>query len=263
MWKLQTGTALAETDDNFVFCVRYAHNHRPGSFPDIAFFVRDSGFNTTEFHILSGNDQYQSYLLQTKLPWQGPSDATYELLWNGDGNRVYRVNKTTGVVEVADNNRVIQRVSIPFGPNVLHPRFRFVLTTSGIIAVDPQGPSGQTEVYVTDFTSTGAGVGFTVPVRHVTLWGPSDDTIDFVDSGAGNRGIGLYNRGMTSSNRTEYSVVNQTFQRYLGRPDRPTELNAPVPTNHQIMRHGGDMCVVIKNGTGTGTTEVHIAANPT
>ncbi|MGC4066386.1 MAG: hypothetical protein QM784_17495 [Polyangiaceae bacterium] len=266
MWLLQTGTVLAETDDNFVFCVPRdltSYLNPPGPFPDVAFFVRDSGLGATEFHMMSGRATYQQYLLQMAMPWAPSDAATYDLLWDGDVTRAFRVNKVTGVVERADprTGTATGKASIPFGRGVLQPNFRFLLTQNGLMAIDPKGPSGNTEVYVTNYVSTGSGYGYSVPVRYTTLWGPSDDTLDFVDPGGG--GLALYNRGTTASGFTEYASVDSSFQRYQGSlPDRVTELNAPVGTNHQVMLHRGKMVVVIKNGTGTQTTEVHIANNP-
>ena len=62
-WLLQTGTILHETGDNFEF---QTGDYNGDGHPDIfAIKKSETGTNSTEFHILDGATNYQSWLLQT------------------------------------------------------------------------------------------------------------------------------------------------------------------------------------------------------
>jgi hypothetical protein len=57
-WSMQTGTALHETDDGWHFAMDSVRNLWAVS-------KRDTGTNTTEFHILSAADTYHSFVMHT------------------------------------------------------------------------------------------------------------------------------------------------------------------------------------------------------
>ncbi|KAH7071166.1 hypothetical protein BKA63DRAFT_68024 [Paraphoma chrysanthemicola] len=81
----RTGTRLEETDDTWVFGMgRWSGGNKPDL---IAIKKSGTGTKTTEVHILSGDDDFRTYILQTStaLP---ETDATFDFVvtdWNGDG----------------------------------------------------------------------------------------------------------------------------------------------------------------------------------
>ncbi|CAI7640315.1 unnamed protein product [Penicillium manginii] len=82
---LQTGTALHETDDTFEFAVGdWNGDGRPDLF---AIKKSNTGSKSTEVHILSGDSNFQSFILQTGTALH-ETDDTFEFAigdWNGDG----------------------------------------------------------------------------------------------------------------------------------------------------------------------------------
>ena len=62
-WLMQTGTILHETEDNFNFCLGDYNND---GFLDLYAIKKSrTGTNSTEVHILSGKNNFQSWLMQT------------------------------------------------------------------------------------------------------------------------------------------------------------------------------------------------------
>lgn len=82
---LQYGTALEETDENWSFGMG---KWGTGDKPDLFAIKRsDTGTNTTEVHILCGDNNFQSYLLQTSTGLH-ETDSQFDFIvtdWNGDG----------------------------------------------------------------------------------------------------------------------------------------------------------------------------------
>ena len=60
---LQTGTALQETGDNWDFLLGDINNN--GTLDLYCIKKSNTGSNSTELHILNGNDNFQYFLLQT------------------------------------------------------------------------------------------------------------------------------------------------------------------------------------------------------
>jgi hypothetical protein len=101
---LQTGTALHETDDTFAFA--FGDWNRDGR-PDL-FAIKKSktGTKTTEVHILSGKNNFSTFLLQTGTALH-ETDATFDFAvadWTGDGTldlvAVKKSNTSTNSTEV-------------------------------------------------------------------------------------------------------------------------------------------------------------------
>jgi hypothetical protein len=84
---LQTGTCLGETDDTFDFMVTHWNGHER---PDlVAIKKSNTGTNSTEVHILSGESNFQQFILQTGTRLQ-ITDDTFNFAmtnWNSNNRR--------------------------------------------------------------------------------------------------------------------------------------------------------------------------------
>ncbi|KAJ8118429.1 hypothetical protein OPT61_g573 [Boeremia exigua] len=82
---VQTGTALEETDETWSFGMgRWSAGHRPDLF---AIKRSETGTKSTEVHVLRGDDDFKTFVLQTgtALP---ETDSKFDFVvtdWNGDG----------------------------------------------------------------------------------------------------------------------------------------------------------------------------------
>ena len=65
-WLLRTGTILHETDNKWDFCIGDFNND--GNLDLYAIAKSQTGSKTTEVHILSGKNNFKSFLFQTKTP---------------------------------------------------------------------------------------------------------------------------------------------------------------------------------------------------
>ena len=83
---LQTGTALHETDGNWQFCL--GDYNRDGHLDLYCINKRNTGSHTTEVHILSGRNNFQSFLLHTGTGLHETDDNWKFALgdFNGDGH---------------------------------------------------------------------------------------------------------------------------------------------------------------------------------
>ena len=82
-WLLNTGTILHETDDNWDFCLGDYNND--GNLDLYAIAKRNTGSKSTEVHILSGKNNFQSWLLNTGT-----------ILHETDDNWAFGVSNYTG-----------------------------------------------------------------------------------------------------------------------------------------------------------------------
>ena len=82
---LQTGTALHETNENWQFCL--GDYNRDGHLDLYCIAKRNTGSHSTEVHILSGKDNFQSFLLHTGTKLHETDDNWKFSLgdFNGDG----------------------------------------------------------------------------------------------------------------------------------------------------------------------------------
>ena len=82
---LNTGTKLEETGDNWVFLL--GDSNKNGKLDLYCFKKCNTGTNSTEFHILNGNDDFQSFLYEdgTALPEVGDSYDFKLDDYNNDG----------------------------------------------------------------------------------------------------------------------------------------------------------------------------------
>lgn len=82
---MQTGTILPETDETWSFGMgRWSDGSRPDLF---AIKRSDTGTKSTEVHVLHGDDNFQSFILQTGTGLH-ETDSKFDFLvtdWNGDG----------------------------------------------------------------------------------------------------------------------------------------------------------------------------------
>ena len=82
----QCQTALGETDGNWQFCL--GDYNGDGCLDLYCIFKRNTGSHSTEVHILSGKNNFQSFLLQTKTNLS-ETDETWKFSlgdYNGDGS---------------------------------------------------------------------------------------------------------------------------------------------------------------------------------
>jgi hypothetical protein len=96
---MQTGTALEETDETWSFRMgRYGNGVKPDL---IAIKRSETGTKTTEVHVMSGDDDFQSFHLQIGTPLH-ETDSRFDFLvtdWNGDGRPdlvVIKKSRTNG-----------------------------------------------------------------------------------------------------------------------------------------------------------------------
>ncbi|KAH8708463.1 hypothetical protein GQ44DRAFT_628068 [Phaeosphaeriaceae sp. PMI808] len=82
---LQTGTKLEETDDTWTFGMgRWGAGDKPDLF---AIKKSNTGTNTTEVHVLCGDNNFQNFILQTGTGLH-ETDSNFDFAvtdWNGDG----------------------------------------------------------------------------------------------------------------------------------------------------------------------------------
>lgn len=95
----QTSTILEETDETWSFgMARWSNGQKPDL---IAIKKSDTETRTTEVHILSGDDSFQSYILQTGTALH-ETDEKFDFVvtdWNGDGRPdlvMIKKSKTSG-----------------------------------------------------------------------------------------------------------------------------------------------------------------------
>src|SRR5262249_37386945 len=86
-WLVQTGTPLHETGSTFAF--RMVDWNGDGRQDLVAISKSGTGSRTTEVHILSGADNFQTWLLHAATALQETGDTfDFHLVdWNGDGRQ--------------------------------------------------------------------------------------------------------------------------------------------------------------------------------
>lgn len=150
---LQTGTVLHEIDQNSQFCVG---DFNGNGNKDLFFIAKNNtGSKSTEVHILSGSNNYQSWLLQTDTilhetddDWEfGVSD------YNGNGKKdLYCIKKKAGnctEVHILDGSHNYKVWSMQTATK-LHQtdeNFCFYPVDKQVFAISRQGGSNSTEIH--------------------------------------------------------------------------------------------------------------------
>ena len=152
---LQTGTILHETGDSWAFCLGDYNND--GYLDLFAIKKNQTDSNSTEIHILSGKNSFQSFLLQTKTILDETDDS-----WDfsvskylGQGNKdLYAIKKnktdsnSTEVYILSGKNNY--QSSILQTRTSLHENgenFNFFAYKHNLYAIKKDGNSNSTEVY--------------------------------------------------------------------------------------------------------------------
>ena len=154
-WLLQTGTILHETDDNFDFCLGDYNND--GNLDLYAIAKRNTGSKSTEVHILSGKNNFQSWLLQTGTILHETDDnwAFGVSNYSGNGNKdLYCIAKNfTGSksteVHILNGSNNFQSWLMQTGTK-LHEtgeNFCFFVCGKSLYAIKKDGESNSTEMH--------------------------------------------------------------------------------------------------------------------
>ena len=154
-WLLHTGTILHETDDNWDFCLGDYNNN--GQLDLYAIGKRCTGSKSTEVHILSGSNNFQSWLLHTGtiLHETGGNWEFGVSNYSGKGNKdLYCVAKNctgskTTEVHILNGSNNYQSWLLQTGTK-LHEtgdNFCFFAYGNSLYAIKKDGGSNSTEVH--------------------------------------------------------------------------------------------------------------------
>ncbi|KAJ5481789.1 hypothetical protein N7475_000601 [Penicillium sp. IBT 31633x] len=218
---LQTGTALHNTDDSFVFVMTDWNGDRR---PDlVAIKKNQTGTNSTEVHILSGVSNFQDFILHTGTALHN-TDNTFDFImtdWNGDGRSdlvAIKKNQTgTNSTEVH-----ILSAASGFQEFILHTgtalhntddTFDFIMTDwngdgrPDLVAVKKsQTGTNSTEVHILSGVSNFQGFFLhTSTALHNT-----DETFDFIMTdwnGDGRPDLVAIKESQTDTNSTEVHIL--------------------------------------------------------
>ena len=154
-WLLHTGTILHETGDNWEFCLG-DYNH-DGNLDLYAINKSQTGSKSTEVHILSGSNNFQSWLLHTgTILHETGNNWTFGVSnYAGQGNKdLYAINKSqTGSksteVHILSGKNNFQSWLMQTGTKLHETGDNFVFLTSGhnLYAIKKDGSSNSTEVH--------------------------------------------------------------------------------------------------------------------
>jgi extracellular elastinolytic metalloproteinase len=274
---LETGTALAETDATVDFLVgEWTADGRPDLFA-----IKRSGTasGSTEVQILSGADNFQSFVLQsgTALP---ETDAAYTFAladWTGDGRPDLFAIRRSGT---ASGNVEVQVLS---GGDKFQS---FVLQTATALPVT----DASVDFLVTDWTGDGrpdlvavqrAGTGTTstevrilsgadqfqsLVLQTGTALPETDESVAFALAdwtGDGRPDLVAIMRSATGTGSTEVHVLSggdrfQSFATETGTALPQTDGTYAFAVSDWSRTGRPDLIAVKRSGTGTHSTEVHI-----
>lgn len=222
-WTSRVSTILEKSDDNYEFQI--GDYNRDGV--DDLYIIKKKGSGTSEVHVLNGRDNYQSFLLHTKIPVEETDEnAAFRIGdYNGDGinDLVYVKKKAGGCTEVHVLNGAdafqsfLQHVRLPVEETDENGEFQLGDYTrdgkSDLFFIKKKA-SGKTEVHVLSASS-----GYTVFVQHVkTELEETDANWEFGVSDYNNDNIpDLYcMKKQGASNTTEVHVLDgsRSYQAY-------------------------------------------------
>ena len=254
-YRLQTGTALRETDHTFQFLL---HSNND------LYCIKKSitGSKTTEVHVLSASSNYQSFILQTctKLP---ETNLSWDFIGVGGNKDVYaisRSNTTTDttrlyVLNHASHYNTISVHHIQCLPKTDH-KFAFTLgRNSNLFVIQKTGTiSGKTHVQVLTASSQYQDS----PSQYITKLPDTDSTCEyFCTSDEGNvTGHGpdliVVNR---NNNWNGWNMLVYMFRETSGIKVLETCSRIPLEkSNHMFvfaMAKNDDLFAIKKSNTGT------------
>ncbi|MFZ2452530.1 MAG: VCBS repeat-containing protein [Methylovulum miyakonense] len=272
---LQTGTALHETDDSFTFALG---NWNSNGRPDL-FIIKKSntGTGSTEVSILSGDSNYQHYLLQTGTALH-QTDHSFEFAvadWNKDGWQdlviIKKSNTGTGSTEVS-----VLSGATNFRQYLLQTGTPLHQTDGNFsFAVADWTGDGRPDLFVIKKNDTGTGStevsilsGSSNYQEYLLQTGTAlhqtDDSFNFAVADWNNDGwpdLIIVKKNNTGTGSTEVSVLSgaTNFQHYLlqtGTPQHVTDHNYAFLASNWGGRGDCDLAVIKKNNTGTKSTEI-------
>jgi len=247
----QTGTALEETYEDFVF----------STLPNDDIMVikkANTGSGKTEVHILTASSNYQSYSHHTATPLTETFvNFEFNALPNGDLMAIKKYSTGSGKTEVhiltASSNYQSYSHHTVTALDETFENFVFkTLPNKDLMAIKKSNTgSGKTEVHI--LTASSNYQSFS----HHTVT-PLDETFDNYDfSILANKDLMVIKKSATGTETTEVHILKassnyQTFSLHTS--------TALLETFDNYSFHAltdGDLMAIKKSNTGTGTTEVH------
>ncbi|WP_437502239.1 tyrosinase family protein [Sorangium sp. So ce1099] len=251
-FRLQTGTALHQTDATFEFAVA-------GNRDVFAIKKSGTGTGTTEIHVLSASSGYQQFSVQTGTALH-QTDATFEFAVAGNRD-VFAIKKSgtgTGTTEihVLSASSGYQQFSLQTG-TALHQTdatFEFAVAANrDVFAIKKSGTgTGATEIHVLSASS-----GYQqFSLQTGTALHQTDATFEFTV--AGNRDVFAIKKRQTGAGATEIHVLSAS-RGYGGYTlQTGTTLHQTDNTFEFGVASNRDVFAIKKSGTGSGTTEIHV-----
>jgi hypothetical protein len=215
---LQTGTALGPTDNNWNFFLA----NWSGGKPDLIAISRrgTSSPRKTEIHILSGESNFQEFLLQTKSALN-PTDDKWDLAignWTGTKPDLFAIKRSdtgTGTTEVhilsgeSNFSEFVLQTGTALGPTDDNWKFRvgnWSGTKPDLFAISRTGTSAphRTEVHI---LSGESNYGQFI-LQEKTALRPTDDSFDFelVDWDGGRPDLMAIKKHATGTRRSEVHI---------------------------------------------------------
>jgi len=251
--RLQTGSALHETGDDFDFAV--AENG------DLFAIKKQGGASSTELHVLAAASNYQQFTLQTGTCLH-PTDGNwaFALASNRDLFAIKKQGSATTELHVLSASSNYQQFSLQTG-TALHPtdgNWEFALAPNrDLVAVKKQGGgTNATEIHILSASSNYQQFSLQTGTRiH-----PTDANWAFAL--ASNRDlVGIKKQGGGTMS-TEVHVVSaaSSYQEFVLQTG--TELHPTAADFAFAFTPDRDLFAVKKRGTGTNSTEIHIVDLP-
>ncbi len=276
-FKLQTGTALSETGNNFEFCVG---DYNRDGIPDL-YAIKKHGTDTrkTEVHILNGANAYQSFSLQTGTGLHETGD-NFEFCvadYNKDNiPDLYAIKKSgTGSkkteIHILDGANAYQRFLLhtSTGLHETGSRFTFCVGdyngdgTPDLYAIKKSGTSSKkTEVHILD----GAGRYQEFALQTATCLGETGSNFEFCTGDYNQDGkpdLYAVKKKDTETKKTEVHILNgadkyKKFALQTGTCLETVGKNFTFCVADYNRNGNMDVYAVKKKATGTRKTEVHI-----
>ena len=252
LFKLQTGTVLQETGDNFEFAL--APNR------DIfAIKKRGTGTNSTEVHVLSAAQNYQAFSLQTGTPlYESGSNFQFLLAPNRDLFVIKkdRTGSNSTEIHILSANSKYRRYSLHTS-TALHETgddFDFVLAPNrDLVAIKKRNTgSNTTEVHILS-----AATKYRSFALH-TSTGLEETGDNFEFAMAPNRDLIAIKKNSTGTGSTEFHVLSAAHNYRSFSVQTGTILHETGDNFTFAFAPESDLVAIKKNNTGTNSTEVHI-----
>lgn len=252
LFKLQTGTVLSETGDNFEFAL--AANR------DIfAIKKRGTGTNSTEVHVLSAAQNYQAFSLQTGTPLHESGNNFKFLLAPNRDLFVIKKDQTgsnSTEVHILSASSNYRRYSLHTS-TALHETgddFDFVLAPNrDLVAIKKRNTgSDATEVHILS-----AATKYRSFALHTsTRLEETGDNFEFAM--APNRDLIAIKKNSTGTGSTEFHVLSAAHNYNSFSVQTDTILHETGDNFTFAFAPESDLVAIKKNNTGTNSTEVHI-----